>query len=232
VSTPALVWWTVPDPAALDHPLLDSTERARCSAYRREVDAARHATGRVLLKRAVAAWCGTRPDEVRVVPESGGRPRVVLGTGTATPWVSITHAGGVVGVALAGQPCGLDVQDLAAIEPVIGSGLVYSALERDTLTRLPTAERRDVACSWWVAKEAVLKAVGCGVVEPMPGVDGRAARVRLDVAGRRLELVRLVVAAPEGHRAALAVQTAGPVDVRLRSLAGASSDLGGVDPAP
>jgi len=227
VSTPALVWWTVPDRTAIDHPLLDATERARCSAYRHEVDAARHATGRVLLKRVVASWCGTRPEEVRVVPESGGRPRVVLETSNVAPWVSVTHAGQVVGVALSEQPCGLDVQDLAAIDPVIGSDLVYSRAERDTLAALPTEQRAEAACSWWVAKEAVLKAAGCGVVEPMPGVDGRAEHLHLDLAGRRLEMTRVVVAAPGRHRAALAVQTAGPVDVRLRSLAGASSDLGG-----
>jgi 4'-phosphopantetheinyl transferase len=234
MSTPVDVWWAPPDAAAIDSPLLDDGELARCAAFRQPVDRARHATARVVAKRAVALRTGIPVERVRIVADTGstaGRPRVQLPGDAEPPWISITHAGDAVGIALATRPCGLDVQDVAAIEPLIGSDLVYDAAERAELAALAPRQRRELACAWWVAKEAALKAAGCGLGEPMPLVPGGAARLVLDVTGRTIRLAREPVAAPSGHVAALAVQTDGRLEVHLRTLGGAFDDLAAAVPA-
>ncbi|MDN5898481.1 MAG: 4'-phosphopantetheinyl transferase superfamily protein [Brachybacterium sp.] len=216
--TAARVWWSAPDPAAVHDPLLDDAERERCARYRLEADRARHATGRVMAKRVVAAQCGVEPEEVSVIPDpepTEGRPRArVRRQGAEAPWISITHAGGVVGVALSARPCGLDVQDVDSITPLIGSDLVFGAAEQAELARLTGADRARTACAWWVAKEATLKALGLGLSESLPGVPGKGAVVRIDLrdGGRRLS--RVVVPAPPGHLAGLAVEAEEAIDLQ------------------
>src|SRR5699024_6735879 len=163
-------------------------------------------------KRAVAQWCNNvDPADVLIVPDkepTKGRPRAVVhGTGIEPPWLSITHAGDVVGVALAPRPCGLDVQDVEAITPLVDSDLVYGDLERDLLSSLAGTTRIHTACAWWVAKEAALKATGLGLSVDLSGIPGAGTPVRVMVAGGTTTLARLVVPAPEGHLAALAAET-------------------------
>lgn len=219
----AQVWWSAPDPSAVHHPLLDDAERQRCAAFRQEADRVRHATARVLAKQVVAQRCDLTAEDVSIVsdPEpTKGRPRaVVRRPGTDAPWISITHAADAVGVALASCPCGLDVQDTAAITPLIGSDLVYSEAERNFLATLDDADRTRVACVWWVAKEAVLKAVGLGLSEPLPRVPGEGTEVRIDLGGRVRHLSRTEVTAPDGHLSALAVASPESIDLQVFSSA-------------
>lgn len=220
MTTPARVWWSSPDPATVHHWLLDTAERERCASLRQEADRARHATGRVLAKQAVAQWCGIAPEDVSVVPDpppTEGRPRVVLpdGPDIETPWISITHAGAVVGVALSTHPCGLDVQDIDSITPLIGSDLVYDADERDRLAALPVSQRPLTACAWWVAKEAVLKAIGLGLSEPLPVVPGRGATLQVPIGGRVAQVCRTELTTVPGYVASLAVETVDELSVTL-----------------
>lgn len=209
--TLAWVWWAAPDPAAVHHPLLDHAERHRCASLRQEKDRARHATGRILAKRAVAQWCQTTPEAVAVVPDrepTKGRPRAVVRRPAGpVPWISITHAGEAVGVAVCAKPCGLDVQDIDSIEPLVGSDLVFSGSELRELAGLTGDELNRTACCWWVAKESALKAVGLGLSVPLSHVPGEGDRVTLTLSDQERRLRRGVVSAPEGHVSALAVET-------------------------
>jgi 4'-phosphopantetheinyl transferase len=155
--------------------LLDSTELVRTSSFAHELDLARFVTGRMLAKTALALVVGTGPEAIRLrtrCPGCGGphgKPRPV---GIAEGWeLSISHSGDVVSVAVAlGIPLGLDVE---RFEPWRGPGLppeyelVLTPTERAAIERLPE-ERRVRAClTYWVRKEAVLKATGEGLNTPM-----------------------------------------------------------------
>lgn len=204
------VTWGVPDPAVVDDPLLDDAERARCARLRRADDRARHASARLLVKRAAAEFYGVPAQAVRVVPDVGehaGRPLLVV-AGVAQPFhVSIAHAGGVVVVAFADVPVGVDVEQVAPMAGVVDSEIVWSATELSALASEPEACRLELACDWWTAKEAALKAVGRGIVEDLTAVDAADSETSLVSLGVRHHVRLRRLRAPEGYRATLALVT-------------------------
>lgn len=153
------VWWSTLD--AVDRGLrsrVDPDELARADAYDRPADAARSLLGAALLRVAVAEHSGVAPGDVRVdrrCSDCGGAhgaPRI-LGPSPA-PWVSVSHSGLLVAVALDTEgPVGVDVQRVADL-----------------------ADPTDAAA--WVRAEALVKAgcphegAGCACRElrtPLPG---------------------------------------------------------------
>ncbi|GII99779.1 4'-phosphopantetheinyl transferase [Sediminihabitans luteus] len=144
---------------------LTDDERTRLARYRRVADQERFATGRTLLRAVLGAARGTDPARVRIdVAPPGpthGRPTTPDG-----PDFSLAHAGDVVLVALLDGPpgarVGVDVEEVAA---------VVSHLD-DLSDAVPAAERPTSGWSAetftraWVRREAVLKAVGCGLLAP------------------------------------------------------------------
>jgi len=205
-----LVLWCPPDPTARGHRLLTAGDRERADCFRLTVDADRYLTARVLARRAGAAWLGIDATDVRVDVESEGRPFLVDGAGLPlAAHLSITHAGDLVGVAVAALPVGLDVQDVPALAHVLDSDLVWTATELADLARLAPTPRLTTAAAWWTAKEAVLKSLGRGLLERPEELEIRSS----DVSWRSLEV------AP-GHAAALATAEAEALVATERRLAG------------
>lgn len=136
------VWWstlTAADHGLLD--LLDDTERTRVAMLDRPADRGRSLLAAALLRVAVADHLGAPPTEVvvdRSCADCGrphGAPRI-LGPGPTRPWVSVSHSGVLVVVAVSSDgPVGVDVQREADLEH-------------------PAAARE------WVCREAVFKAAG------------------------------------------------------------------------
>lgn len=121
------VWWS--SLVAADRALmagLDRVERDRLAATERPADQGRSLVGFALLRSVVAGHLGVTAADVvidRTCQDCGkphGRPRVV-GPGDASPWVSVSHSGVLVVVALcATTDVGVDVQrvaDLGAAHP-------------------------------------------------------------------------------------------------------------------
>ncbi|PFG38190.1 4'-phosphopantetheinyl transferase [Georgenia soli] len=150
------VWWS--SLAAADVELLavlDATERARVRSLERPADRGRSLVGAALLRVAAAAHLGAEPDQVvvdRTCSECGrphGAPRIV-GPGGPVPWVSVSHSGVLVVVALSPHgPVGVDVQ---------------------RVSDLPDAGADAHAAFEWVRREAVVKArAGARTGAPVPG---------------------------------------------------------------
>ncbi len=178
MNRPALVLWCPPDPAARRHPLVVSEELDRAARFRLAVDADRHLTARVLARRAVAQRLGIDPAGVRIASEPDGRPLLLDTSDTPLPLhLSITHAGAHVGIAVSAAPVGLDVQDTAALSHLLDSELVWTPDERADLAALPFPERVSTAASWWTAKEAVLKSLGRGLLDPAEELEIRRSPV-------------------------------------------------------
>ena len=114
---PVEVWWS--SLVAADRDLLamlDPIERARVESLERPADRGRSMLGAALLRVAVAAHLGAGPAEVVVdrtctgCGQPHGAPRIV-GPGVPVPWVSVSHSGVLVVVALSPHgPVGVDVQ--------------------------------------------------------------------------------------------------------------------------
>jgi 4'-phosphopantetheinyl transferase len=160
-----LVWSTEPLLLATT-PLhwLSPLETYRLEQFRRPADQQRFATGRVVARAAAARLLGTTPAEVSIAvgPADGptpGRPSI-----DGCEWsLSIAHSGSRVLVALAPiGSVGVDVEQLPD-DPTVLAGI------RDAVpaAEAPTAGWTDpLFLRSWVRREAVLKAVGVGLLAP------------------------------------------------------------------
>ncbi|WP_448074187.1 4'-phosphopantetheinyl transferase family protein [Georgenia yuyongxinii] len=183
--------WLLPASVAVTGNVLDRVERDRAAALPPD-RAARFVAARVLLRRVLAARLGQAPADVRLdatCPECGrphGRVRV-LGGPSGGKHVSLSRSGPLTAVALAdGAEVGVDVEAEAAVTRAHLADVALTPAELAAHDRLGV-ERGPALARAWVRKEAVLKALGCGLdVEParveLAGPDG--PRLLPEPAGR------------------------------------------------
>jgi 4'-phosphopantetheinyl transferase len=145
--------------------LLDAPETDRLAALRRAPDRARFLTGCALVRTAIGRHLGIAPRDVpldRRCPDCA-RPHGQVRVPGA--YVSVSHAGDWVLVALSGDAAvGVDIElvtdrgDTAAL-----ANRVLAPTERAALESLPVPRRAAGFVRYWSRKEAVLKATGDGL---------------------------------------------------------------------
>lgn len=196
------------DACAIDPGCLSPEERRRAEGFHAERDRRRFVGRHALLRRWVGTLTGQAPAAVHILAGRHGKP-TLPGTGLDC---TLSHADGVALLALAaGQPIGGDILREDPSLPVAGLvGLAFSPREQAAWRALPLPERLACFQQAWICKEALVKAVGCGISLPLDQVPilHRAAGPMLDgplatgpLQGR-WSLLRL--AAPRGFQAALA----------------------------
>ena len=152
--------------------------------------------GAVLVRCLAASVLGSSPGDVavdRTCRDCGkphGRPVLTEPTTGHGLQVSVSHSGGLVGVAVARHPIGLDVEardrrvDLLSIASVF-----LSPVELDALESAGLGEDPEHLLLWWTRKEAVLKLLGTGLRQQPTSVslrlDGEAVDVSTDAAAGR-----------------------------------------------
>nr|WSZ99204.1 4'-phosphopantetheinyl transferase superfamily protein [Streptomyces sp. NBC_00857] len=181
----AHIWYgRVPDELAPDGLALLDDEELRVVRGRRPPFDAHYAGAHSALRRLLAErYLGVPPGSIRfgrhLCPACGdrahGRPRIIqpatgleFGLSRSGPhWALAVTAGGDIGV---------DIESTRDFAPEGVSELVLSDLE---LTRMRAMEhkddRRDFFLRSWTRKEAVLKAVGIGIVADLRGLDVQPA---------------------------------------------------------
>lgn len=199
-------------------PLLSSEERLQFDRFRHAADARRFAARRLLLTAIVAGTLGCRLEEVRLErrcpcgSSDHGRPQVACPAGTGLS-VSVGASGERVLAAIADGPVGVDVEGIALPFPLHSDDRsVFADDERSDLQRRgPGRDRR--AYELWVAKEAMLKALGTGLITRPCAADATQVSSEswqaTDVAGTRI-VHRLLDVGP-GYVAALAAFRPTPV---------------------
>jgi 4'-phosphopantetheinyl transferase len=160
------------------HAWLDATERDRRRALRRAEDRDRFATSRALLKTLVASVARVAADEVRLTyacawcDRPHGRPAVAGPDAAAGLQVSISHSGSrVVAAATTAGPVGVDVEQTGLASFRGFADLVLTASEATCVDAAPAAQRDRARATYWVRKEAVLKATGYGLSIPATSVE-------------------------------------------------------------
>jgi 4'-phosphopantetheinyl transferase len=140
--------------------LLSADERARAAQFLHDADSHRHIIGRGLLRLAVAPLLGEEPGALIVETSPDGKPFIANG-----PSFSITHSGDDILVAIAPDGrVGIDVEEV--YEPRDLLGLARASFRYDELgaiVDLPEAARLHAFFRVWTRKEALLKAIGCGL---------------------------------------------------------------------
>jgi 4'-phosphopantetheinyl transferase len=157
--------------------LLNEQETGRAARFLRASDRQRYVAARSALRILLSRYVGEQPGKLVFRSGRRGKPELVRRAGQAEIFFNLTHSGQLVAIAVSrAMPVGIDVEkidptlDIDALAPVS-----LSAAEQASLRRLGEEDRRACFYAAWVCKEAVLKAMGCGVSE-------RLKQVEVDVA--------------------------------------------------
>lgn len=181
------VWRVSADVAPEVEALLDDGERDRAARFKfdatRRLFMAAHGALRLLLGR----YLDVDPRTLRFETEPDGKPFV-----DAPIEFNLSHSDelAVVAIGLPGRPVGVDVERRRRLTS--REGIARRIMTPDELVRYRRAgeEERDDFLLWvWARKEALVKASGRGVREPLtelpcePGEDSPWSVVDLDVPG-------------------------------------------------
>lgn len=194
--------------------LLPADELASATRMR---DARLHLSARAFFRESLSrVHREIAPHEWTFARTDAGKPYV---TGPAArlsrmPEASLSHTEGLVAVAVADAPVGVDVEPLARAPEVLETvRLAFAPAELAALSALPTAEQGRRAVELWTVKEAYLKALGTGISRHldrfavMP-LGGGAWRIDESDAWRvhvRVVAERWIVAIAAGANASIAV---------------------------
>lgn len=161
-------WVPVPESAAVGQvsgqlQILDPEELATYQRYRVDFKKVEFMTGRLLLKRLLAARLGTSPEQVRFAKNQYGRPQLHPDHGETGLFFNLSHTHGSVACVLSSWPrAGIDVErpEPGHLEVM---PTVFLPPEIDFINSRPSvAEKVSAFGLLWTRKEAVMKAEGMG----------------------------------------------------------------------
>jgi phosphopantetheinyl transferase len=173
------VWLVDPEePAALPSGLLsivDRSEYARSRLLQIPHDRRNFLISRILLRLALSRQLGGDPRDWQFIVGKTGKVRLAYRPGSELVDFSISHAEGIIGVALSPRgPVGLDLERIPTGEKGV-AGLHdllihFTATEAAALARFPEAERPGATVTLWSMKEAYAKYLGTGVETDFSGL--------------------------------------------------------------
>ncbi len=198
-------------------PRLHPEEQARYHGFTHAGRRASWRAGRALMLAALERVAGTVDSAALRTAESGGAR---YGDGA---WhLNLSHSQGLLGVALASLPVGLDIEWPRPRLAVDAADRVYTPDEAAALASLSAAERQDAFYAYWTLKEATSKAMGFQLWQGL-------RHARFDLAAGRFLPQAPFPAGPwsclhacleGGGHLALAARSAPPLEVECLRLAG------------
>ncbi|TWC63656.1 4'-phosphopantetheinyl transferase superfamily protein [Herbaspirillum sp. SJZ099] len=154
---------------AEDELVLSAQEQAHARRYRRSDDARRFRCMRALLRRLLGERLGCAAQAVPLVRNAHGKPQL---DGPGGLSFNVSHAGGIGLIAIApGLALGIDVECGIAAGPEELLGMARQVLSPHEWAALPAPLDGPQFLRHWVAKEAVLKALGLGIGEHLQSID-------------------------------------------------------------
>ncbi|MFC6015841.1 4'-phosphopantetheinyl transferase family protein [Plantactinospora solaniradicis] len=211
--------------------VLDQDERERHGRFLRAADRDRYQAAHVGVRLLLGHYLGVPPAELRFSRHcrhcGAGHGKPVVEWPATTLDFSLTHSGDWVGLAVAAEPVGLDVQELAeGTEVAALSSTVLAPAELRWWAGQPAETARTAFFGYWARKEALLKATGHGLAVPMSTI----TLTPPDVPAQLVEWsgdrpldgpVRLYdLDAGPGYMAAVAVLTTEPVRITQAEFSG------------
>jgi 4'-phosphopantetheinyl transferase len=151
--------------------VLSAEEQSRAEMFRFANDRQRFVISHALLRTVVAHQLGMSARKIPLSANAFERPCLV---GIVSPnCISLSHAGALLAVAVARTgEVGIDVEpwerDGSLAEVV---QLALSGNEARALQQLPADRRLPAFLRCWCSKEAITKALGTGLSEPLPDID-------------------------------------------------------------
>lgn len=173
-----------------DDALLSAEEGERARRFCREEHRRRFIATRAELRRTLSRYTGIRPEKIDFSYASHGKPFVAGG-----PCFNLSHTEEWAALAVAGFEVGVDIERQRHMAEDI-AGHFFAPDEAAALAALPAADRERGFFACWTAKEAVVKALGCGLSMPLDAFsvtvdpDCPLLMLRIDPPGRLAEAWR------------------------------------------
>lgn len=198
--------------------LLDGAERERADRLRGDRLRQRFVAGRALVRILLGWYLGRDPEGLRLAVSALGKPELEAQALGPTLQFNVAHSGDELLVALSPHHAvGVDIEQTRVVvdhEAIARAN--FAADEVRSLQRLPKPRQAEAFIATWTRKEAVVKALGRGLLEPLdafvvevdPDAPARLLAFRGDcsaAAGWTMWSARL----PSGAHACVAVTAAG-----------------------
>lgn len=153
--------------------LLASEELERAGKFHFRKDQDHFITARGMLRKILASYLGSRPQELRFEYNSYGKPELAVVNGFEKLHFNLSHSGEYALFAFTRDGCiGIDIEQVRLdvdVEQV--SRRFFSEQERRFLQMTPQDDRVGLFYQYWTRKEAFIKAVGNGVSFQMENCD-------------------------------------------------------------
>ena len=150
---------------------LSADEWERANRFRFDKHRRQYVVGRGALRTLLAAYPGTRPEQVRFSYGAAGKPFLADPAGDLYFNLSNSDEMALVGF-VRGREIGVDIEYLKPMpdcEQI--AERFFSESEREVLRALPAERKEEAFFNCWTRKEAYLKAVGDGLAAPLDSFD-------------------------------------------------------------
>lgn len=169
------IWLAAPPNPATDQwrkgrlKVLSADERVRHDAFHFQQDRDLYLCAHALLRHALSTYTRIHPSSLRFKRDPFGKPTLVSSTGGDTPQFNLTHTKGLAACIIAGtRSCGIDLELVQQKAELLNiADHLFTAEEVEQLQRLSGERRCEHFFSLWTLKEALLKAYGCGLQQPL-----------------------------------------------------------------
>jgi 4'-phosphopantetheinyl transferase len=149
--------------------LLDDTERSRAARFRAERDRIRFVAHHAFVRRVLARYLDMTAAAIAIRAGSHGKPEIHDSQGLS---FNASRSGDLGVVAVATRPVGVDIERLRPIDDALelAEGL-FGVRERHDLRAIASGSRSQAFLELWTRKEAVVKAFGTGLSQPLDAFD-------------------------------------------------------------
>lgn len=165
MSQPAIdIWSTDGHPSDLELQILSAEEHARAARFVTETLRHRFIRARAGLRLRLAAATGQPANALEFTTGRYGKPELAAPEDRAPVWFNLSHSGDLAALAISRTgPVGIDIEAIRPVEALDLAGRFFAVAEHAALVALPEGERLAGFFRLWTAKEAVVKAIGCGL---------------------------------------------------------------------
>lgn len=149
---------------------LDQVERDHAARFVFERDRRRYIVAHAWLRLILSYWLGCRPDAVRFSRGPYGKP--VLAKSSCDLRFNLSHSGERALIACTlGREVGVDIEIQRPVDVSLLATRLFSPAEFDAVRVCEPAQALSEFFRCWTRKEALLKAMGCGLNVASNGID-------------------------------------------------------------
>lgn len=146
---------------------LSPDEQQRAARFRFERDRDRFTAGRGILRQILSRYLQTAADKLEFSYAAHGKPALKPFANPLNLQFNVSHSQTLLLCAVTvSHRIGVDVEALREVSDLERlTQRFFSAKEHETIQALPTEQRPLAFFQYWTCKEAILKAIGAGLVE-------------------------------------------------------------------